>query len=130
MGLTHKIRESLIEQKSDNKLSGIVEMYGVYVGNYIKPANNRVDRRKAFKPNKRVIISLRERNLSGSGAGRTKTFILKSENNLDINATKSHIAPNSEIHTDEISAYDVLLAHYDLKRVNRQIEYSGMNGGK
>ena len=68
--------------------------------------------------------------MSGSGAGRTKTFILKSENNLDINATKSHIAPNSEIHTDEISAYDVLLAHYDLKRVNRQIEYSGMNGGK
>ena len=105
-------------------------MYGVYVGNYIKPANNRVGRRKAFKPNKRVIMSLRGGNLSGSGAGRTKTFILKSENNLDINATKSHIAPNSEIHTDEISAYDVLLAHYDLKRVNRQVEYSGMNGGK
>ena len=134
MGLTHKIRESLIEQKSDNKLSGIVEMDGVYVGNYIKPANNindRIDRRKAFKPNKRVIISLRERNLFGSGTSKTKTFILRSENNVDINAiAKSHIAPNSEIHTDEISAYDVLLAHYDLKRVNRKIEYSGMNGRK
>ena len=46
-------------------------MDGVYVGNYIKPANNIndiIDRRKAFKPNKRVIISLRERNLLGSGA--------------------------------------------------------------
>lgn len=43
---------------SGNKLSGIVEMDGVYVENYIKPANNinnRIDRRKAFKPNKRVI---------------------------------------------------------------------------
>ena len=50
-------------------------MDGVYVGNYIKPANNindRIDRRKAFKPNKRVIISLRERNLFGSGASKTK----------------------------------------------------------
>ena len=40
-------------------------MYGVYVGNYIKPANNindRIDRRKAFKPNKRVIyITSREK---------------------------------------------------------------------
>ncbi|MGP1506775.1 MAG: IS1595 family transposase [Campylobacter sp.] len=130
--LSHKIRESLIEQKSTEKLSGVVEMDGVYVGNYIKPANNindRIDRRKAFKPNKRVIISFRERNLFGSGASKTKTFILKSENNVDINAiAKSHIAPNSEIHTDENSAYDDLLVHYDLKRVNHQIEYSGLNG--
>ena len=107
-------------------------MGGVYVGNYMKPANNindRIDRRKAFKPNKRVIISLRERNLLGSGASKTKTFILRSENNVDINAiAKSHIAPNSEIHTDENSAYDDLLVHYDLKRVNHQIEYSGLNG--
>ena len=107
-------------------------MDGVYVGNYIKPANNindRIDRRKAFKPNKRVIISLRERNLLGSGASKTKTFVLKSENNVDINTiAKSHIAPNSEIHTDENSAYDDLLDHYDLKRVNHQIEYSGLNG--
>ena len=38
---------------SGNKFSGVVEMDGVYVGNYIKPANNindRIDRRKAFKP--------------------------------------------------------------------------------
>ena len=119
--LSHKIRESLMTSDSGNKFSGIVEMDGVYVGNYIKPANNindRIDRRKAFKPNKRVIISLRERNLFGSGAGKTKTFILKS----------NHILPNSEIHTDENSAYDDLLAHYNLKRVNHQIEYSGLNG--
>ncbi|QPH96537.1 IS1595 family transposase [Campylobacter concisus] len=130
--LSHKIRESLMTSDNGNKFSGVVEMDGVYVGNYIKLANNindRIDRRKAFKPNKRVIISLRERNLLGSGASKTKTFILKSENNIDINAiAKSHIAPNSEIHTDENSAYDDLLTHYDLKRVNHQIEYSGLNG--
>jgi len=54
--------------------------------------------------------------LLGGGASKTKTFILKTENNVDINAiAKSYIAPNSEIHTDENSAYDDLLAHYDLE---------------
>ena len=130
--LAHKIRASLMDYNTDEKFSGQVEIDGVYVGNYIKPANNindRADRRKAFKPNKRVVISLRERNLQGKGAIKTKTFILKSENNFDINAiAKTHILLNSQIHTDENSAYDDLFAHYDLKRVNHQIEYSGING--
>ncbi|WP_169976201.1 MULTISPECIES: IS1595 family transposase [unclassified Campylobacter] len=130
--LSHKIRESLMEHKPNEKFQGICEMDGVYVGNYIRPANNindRIDRRKAFKPNKRVIVSLRERNLKGKGASKTKTFVLKSENNIDINKiAKNHILANSQIHTDESSAYDDLLAHYDLKRVNHQIEYSGVNG--
>lgn len=29
-----------MERNLDEKLSGVVEMDGVYVGNYIKPANN------------------------------------------------------------------------------------------
>ncbi|MBE3023014.1 IS1595 family transposase [Campylobacter sp. 7477a] len=129
--LAHKIRESLLEY-NDNKLDGVVEIDGVYVNGYVRPKNHiddRVDRRKVFKPNKRVIISLRERNLKGKGASKTKTFVLKSENNVDINSiAKTHINKNSQIHTDENSAYDDLLAHYDLKRVNHQIEYSGVNG--
>ncbi|MBE3023007.1 IS1595 family transposase, partial [Campylobacter sp. 7477a] len=130
--LAHKIRESLMEHNSNEKLQGIVEMDGVYVNGYIRPKNNindRVDRRKVVKPNKRVIISIRERNLKGKGSNKTKTFVLKSENNTEINQiAKSHILPSSQIHTDENSAYDDLLAHYDLKRVNHQIEYSGING--
>ena len=130
--LAHKIRESLMEHNQDDKFSGVVEIDGVYVNGYIRPKNNindRVDRRKVVKPNKRVIISLRERNLKGKGSNKTKTFILKSENNTEINKiAKFHILPNSQIHTDENSAYDDLLAYYDLKRVNHQIEYSGANG--
>lgn len=121
-----------MEHNSNEKLQGVVEMDGVYVNGYIRPKNNivdRIDRRKVLKPNKRVIISIRERNLLGIGANKTKTFVLKSENNIEINKiAKSHILPSSEIHTDENSAYDDLLAHYDLKRVNHQIEYSGLNG--
>ena len=53
--LAHKLRESLMLNQDDTKLSGICEIDGVYVGNYIRPQNNiedRIDRRKAFKPNK------------------------------------------------------------------------------
>ena len=125
--LAHKIRESLMDYNSNIKFSGQVEIDGVYVGNSIKQANSisdRVDRRKVFKPNKRVIIALRERDIRGKGAKKTKTFILKSENNKEINQiAKAYIKPNSQIHTDENSAYDDLLAHYDLKRVNHQIEF-------
>lgn len=32
-----------------------------------------------------------------------------------------------QIHTDNNSAYDDLLVHYDLKRVNHQIEYADAN---
>ena len=98
-----------MDYNSNIKFSGQVEIDGVYVGNSIKQANSisdRVDRRKVFKPNKRVIIALRERDIRGKGAKKTKTFILKSENNKEINQiAKAYIKPNSQIHTDENSAY-------------------------
>lgn len=59
--LAHKIRESSMD-RVEEKLSGVCEIDDVYVGNYIRPANNtddRVDRRKIYKPNKRVVISIR-----------------------------------------------------------------------
>lgn len=128
--LLHKIRENLMEYNSDKKLKGVVEIDGVYVGNYIRPKNNindRIDRRKAYKPNKRVVLSLKQR--ASYGSNLTKTFILKSENSLDIKKiAKFNIDINSEIHTDENSAYDDLVANYNLKRVNHQIEYSTVDG--
>jgi hypothetical protein len=43
--------------QDEEKLSGVCEVDGVYVGNYIRTANNiddRIDRRKAYKPNKKL----------------------------------------------------------------------------
>ncbi len=62
--LAHKIRESLMNHKDESPLSGVCEIDGVYVGNYIRPRNfkhRRIDRRKAYKPNKRTIISIVKR---------------------------------------------------------------------
>mgnify|MGYP004613393553 CR=1 FL=1 len=131
--LAHKLRESLLDDKHKDKFKGIVEMDGVYVNVYIRPKNHkhkRIDRRKAHKPNKRVIISLRQRHThKGQGAKAARTFVLKSENNKDINSIAlKNIALNTQIHADENVAYDDLAFCYDLQRVNHQLEFSGLNG--
>lgn len=133
--LSHKIRESLMNHNEDEKFEGTCEMDGVYVGHYIRPKNQidkRVDRRKVHKPNKRVVISLRQRAEETSefvGAIKTKTFVLKSENSKDIrDIAYNFIKKGSSIHADESNAYDDLTAHYDMNRVNHQIEYSGVYG--
>jgi transposase-like protein len=64
--LAHKIRESLLEYHDNEKVSGVCEVDGVYVNGYVRPKNQkdkRVDRRKVHKPNKRTIISIRQRTL-------------------------------------------------------------------
>ena len=133
--LSHKIRESLMDYNTKEELNGVVEMDGVYVNGYIRPANNiddRVDRRKVHKPNKRVIISLRQRASVGDaviGAIKTKTFVLKSESALGVrDIANKHIQRGATIHADEASAYDDLHALYQMKRVNHQVEYRGPNG--
>ncbi len=133
--LSHKIRESLMLNQDEEKLSGVCEVDGVYVGSYIRPENNiddRIDRRKAHKPNKRTIISIRQRADEGDdvvGAVRTKTFVTKSENNSDIKETiYSSVELGSTIHADEHNGYDDFHAHYDMKRVNHTIEYKSKDG--
>jgi len=133
--LSHKIRESLLDDPKNEMLTGVCEIDGVYVGGKTRQVNDiadRVDRRKINHPNKRVVISLRQRaELSDEaiGAVKTKTFVLKSENTFDIgNIVNNHIKRGSQIHADEATAYDDLHALYDMKRVNHQIEYRGKNG--
>lgn len=119
-----------MDYNSDEKFEGTCEMDGVYVNHYVRPKNNietRVDRRKVHKPNKRVVISLRQRAEDGDevvGAIKTKTFVLKSENSIDIKTiAHKYIKVGTTIHTDESNTYDDLTAHYNMNRVNHQIEY-------
>lgn len=127
--IIHKIRESLVDNNRHFQLGDVCEIDGVYVNHYIRPENkieDRVDRRKTPNPNKRIIISIRQRyNEKQQGAKKTLTFILKSENSRDINKlVKQYVKAGTEIHSDEANAYDDLHAFYDMKRVNHQIEYS------
>jgi conserved possible transposase len=130
--LLHKIRESLLEYQNMQPFQGVVEMDGMYVNGYVRPKNNiadRVDRRKVFKPNKRVIVSLRERNEFGIGARRTRTFVLKSENSFYLNRiANKYIKQGSEVHTGENIGYTDFIANYNHQVVNHAVEYCGMNG--
>ncbi len=98
--LLHKLRESLIIYQSDESFSEVCEIDGVYIGNYIRPKNNindRIDRRKTFKPNKRVVISLCQRDELGSSANKSRIFVLKSKNTFDINnIVRKHILRGSK----------------------------------
>lgn len=133
--LSHKIRESLLDDEEQELLEGTCEIDGVYVGGKTKQVNkieDRIDRRTITHPNKRVVISLRQRADifdKEVGAVKTKTFVLKSENTIDIKKIVSlNVKQGSEIHADEATAYDDLHALYEMKRVNHQIEYCAANG--
>lgn len=131
--LSHKIRESLLDDEVEEKLTGTCEIDGVYVGGKTRPANNiedRVDRRTINHPNKRVVISLRQRADKFDkevGAVKTKTFVLKSENALEVKSIVAlNVQKGSELHADEATAYDDLHAMYKMKRVNHQVEYKSI----
>lgn len=133
--LAHKIRDSLMHSRDESPMDGEVEVDGVYTGHYIRPANkieDRVDRRKVHKPNKRVVISFRQR-ADGTcevvGAKRTVTYVLNSENEKEIKELSNlTIRKGSTVHADEANAYDGLHAHYRMKRVNHQVEYMSEDG--
>ena len=63
--LAHKLREAMADQDKGTTVSGEVEIDGMYVGGYVKPANhkeNRRDRRLAgIRPASAVVIVARER---------------------------------------------------------------------
>lgn len=131
--LSHKIRESLMEQRDTEQLSGEIHMDGAYVNGYVRPKNkkvDRVDRRKLEnqRPDKRCVFVLRQKAtvIGGliEGADKTLSFVIKEENQLDISKLAHRfIHPDSIICADESNAYDGLHAKFDTRRVNHSIEY-------
>jgi transposase-like protein len=132
--LMHKIRESLIDADNTEKLSGEVEIDGAYVGSYVRPTNEKADRKdlrliENQNPNKRCVITIRQRGEKRKGATKTKTFIVNSENQADIKKlVGNNVDSSATIHADDAACYDVLHAKFDMKRVNHQERYKGENG--
>ena len=132
--LMHKMRESLIDSGNSEKLQGEVEIDGAYVNGYVRPENEKTDRKdlrlvENQNPNKRCVVTIRERGEEGEGATKTKVFVVKSENQA--NMTKlavDNVASTATIHADEAKGYDALHAKFDMKRINHQERYKGENG--
>lgn len=131
--LMHKIRESLVDH-AEYKLFGDVEIDGAYVNSSVRQSNEKADRvdlrlAENQSPNKRCVITIRERGEKGEGAIKTKTFVVKSENQADMkHLADAHIDTGATIHADEAKAYDQLHAKFEMKRINHQERYKGENG--
>jgi transposase-like protein len=148
--LAHKIRESLIEQRALDKLDGEIHMDGAYVNGHIRPKNkkaDRIDRRLAIhqKPNKRCVFVMRQKCVElaydrmgepftgagahQTGASKTLTFVIKSENQADvIHLADRFVSKQSTICADENNAYDPLHGKFDTRRVNHSMEYRADDG--
>jgi transposase-like protein len=138
--LMHKVREGLMAQREETPLCGEVEVDGAYVGGHVRPQNKkeeRLDRRLAENqsPHKRCILVMRENYPKEAaapeavGARRTLSFVIGRENQADVGTLAGRfIAPGTVISTDESDAYDLLHAHFPMRRVNHQVEYRADDG--
>ena len=120
--MLHKLREAIALARNEGALSGDVEVDGAYFGGYVKPANNRADRkdlRKAMNQTgkRQVVVALRERE------GRTFVAVTKTEAE-GVAVAKANIVTGSTIHADEAAHWDKLAAHFPIKRINHQHAYS------
>jgi transposase-like protein len=120
--LGHKLREAIALARQEGALSGNVEVDGAYFGGYVKPANNREDRkdrrRKIHQSGKRqVVIVARET------AGRTLTHVAPTEA-AGVAFARENIAAGTMVHADEASHWDKLAANFPIKRINHKKAYS------
>lgn len=120
--LLHKVREAIGLARDEGALAGNVEVDGAYFGGYVKPANerkDRKDRRKVINQSGRrqVVIAMRERK------GRTLAYVARTEAD-GVKLVAENVQHGTTVHADEASHWDKLAAHFPIKRINHQEAYS------
>ena len=126
--LAHKLREAMASELKGKHVGGdgeTVEIDGAYFGGYVKPANNkenRRDRRLAKNQNgkRRVVVVVRER------GGSTVPAVFKSES-ASLGWIGSRVAPGTKVVTDEAASWNGLETRYDVARIDHSQAYS-LNG--
>lgn len=122
--LAHKLREAIGAEQIVGTLSGTVEVDGAYFGGHVKQENqklDRIDRRLAANQTgkRQVVVVARERGESG----RTLPFVVRQEADA-VALIRERVAMGSIVHADEAAGWDVLHAHYDVKRINHKVAFS------
>lgn len=120
--MAHKLREAISLSRSTEALDGVVEVDGAYFGGYVKPANekaNRRDRRLSENQSgkRQVVVAIRERD------GETRPFIAKREAE-GVALVAANVAAETVVHADEASHWDALHARFATKRINHSEAYS------
>jgi len=124
--MAHKLREAIAAQDKGVKVSGEVEIDGMYAGGYVKPANlkeHRRDRRLAANQTgkRQSVIVARERN------GKTITFVSKTED-AAAPMLQNRIAAGSTVFADEAAHWDILHSRFNIRRINHSLAYSTSEG--
>lgn len=117
--LLHKLREAMSAEQRDAVIDGVVEVDGAYFGGYIKPENNkedRKDRRLLQNQNgkRQAVVVMRARK------GGTKTFVFKSEAD-SLETVVANADGATQIHADLAPVWDALHARFDARRVNHSV---------
>ena len=103
-----------------------VEIDGMYVGGYVKPANakeNRRDRRLAANQNgkREVVVVIRER------GGRTLPAVFKTESQA-VTWIRSRVHSDTAIMADEAASWNALHARFEVSRIDHGQLYSRETG--
>lgn len=119
--LTHKLREAMARENMGATLGGVVEVDGAYFGGYVKPANEKADRKdRRLLENRtgkrQVVVVARERD------GRTLSTVTGSKAQ-GVPFIRSVVEAGATVHADEGTAWDTLHAAYDTGRVNHSFRY-------
>ncbi|UDF03495.1 IS1595 family transposase [Asticcacaulis sp. AND118] len=124
--MAHKLREAMAGSADRSPLTGDVEVDGAYFGGYVKPANekeNRRDRRLSENQSgkRQVVVIMRERK------GRAMPFVTATEA-AGVPLVRENVDSSATIHADEAAHWDVLEARYAAKRINHSEAYSLAEG--
>ncbi len=120
--MAHKLREAMGAKVQAEEISGEVEIDGAYFGGYVKPANQKANRRdRRLLENRtgkrRVVVIMRERN------GTTLPFVTKTEAE-GVKRIAATVKAGSVIFADEASHWDALHGRFETKRINHSEVYS------
>ena len=119
--LTHKLREAMAQEQNGRQLNGIVEIDGAYFGGYVKPANEKSDRKDRRLLENRTgkrqcVVIMRER------GGRSLSFIVRHEGDA-VPIVRDVVGNLATIHADEGTGWDDLHAGWDTHRVNHSVRF-------
>ncbi|HEX4079981.1 MAG TPA: IS1595 family transposase [Rhizomicrobium sp.] len=120
--LAHKMREAMAAEQAKATIAGTCEIDGAYFGGTIRKKNvaaERIDRRVPENQpgTRKVVVVIRERK------GRTLPFVFNKESEA-VPTIRALVPFGATIHADESRAWDVLHAHFDMKRINHSEAYS------
>ena len=119
--LSHKLREAMALELRERELNGVVEIDGGYFGGYVKPENEKADRRdRRLRMNqtgkRQCVVIKRER------GGKSLPFVVANEGDA-VPYVRDHVGTLATIHADEGTGWDALHAAWDTKRVNHSVRF-------